>query len=129
MFYLHNKMQFQLCVQKSFWVVHLKDSSASFNVTLRAPTEDLELFKERDFSFPVEGGKTHPKNTVLNCNYQHQISLDCPEVDMPLSCGKGKLEVAACLWHLVWCPAGIDGTGVTAALLVAWAEHDAWVLC
>lgn len=50
---------------------------------LRAPTEDLELFKERDFSFPVEGGETHPKNTVLDCNNQHRISSDCPEVDMP----------------------------------------------
>lgn len=52
------------------------------NLMLRAPTEDLELFKERDFSFRVEGGKTHPKNTVLNCDNQQQILSDCTEADM-----------------------------------------------
>lgn len=52
---------------------------------LRAPTEDLEQFKECDFSFWAEGGKTHPKNTVLNfatiSSKSHQIALKlaCPE--------------------------------------------------
>lgn len=45
-------------MQSIFQVVELKDSSAfSAAFILRALAEDLELFKEHDFTFLVEGEK------------------------------------------------------------------------
>jgi len=44
-------------------VLRLKNSSAFLVAfTLRALTEYLELFREHDFSFLVEGGEAHPRN-------------------------------------------------------------------
>lgn len=55
-------MQFELrsvtCAEHFFQVVEWKDSSAfSAAFVLRALAEDLELFKEHDFTFLVEGEK------------------------------------------------------------------------
>lgn len=77
-------MQFELrsvtCAEHFFQVVEWKDSSAfSAAFVLRALAEDLELFKEHDFTFLVEGEKPtlnffFLRAPVLNCKSQHGIS-------------------------------------------------------
>lgn len=73
-------------------MLQLKNSSAFFVAfILRVLTEDLELFREHDFIFLVEGGKPTLEMCVgvgllfLTTKSQNFIS-DLPKIEMSKSC-------------------------------------------